>query len=199
MRVFFSDGGQINGLLARNKGSRSRSGGEHGEAVRSVRRGRRSTAAHTERCRRSVMFTHPRCRSLALTSLRFASHHLAIFSRLIGQTMTHPFARRLATGLAVPAHSSHHASHRVRRCLSYSSVTLSDSFARRTRGSDSPLESVSLPSHPVAVLTRAAGPHSDSLPDGRTGTGPGGRMRAGTRRPSSCRVSAGRVHLCQER
>jgi hypothetical protein len=32
------------------------------------------------------------------------------------QTMTHPFARRLAAELAVTARSSHHASHRVRRC-----------------------------------------------------------------------------------
>jgi hypothetical protein len=44
--------------------------------------------------------------------------------------------------------------------------TLSDSFARRTWGSDSPLESVSLPSHPVAALSRAAGsPYSPHLSD----------------------------------
>jgi hypothetical protein len=29
--------------------------------------------------------------------------------------------------------------------------------------------------------------------------GPGGRMRAGTRRPSPCRVSIGRASLCQKR
>ena len=48
--------------------------------------------------------------------LRLASHHLAAFLRLIEQTKTHPLARRLAAGLAAPARSSHHASHRVRRC-----------------------------------------------------------------------------------
>ena len=37
-------------------------------------------------------------------------------------------------------------------------LTLGDSLARRTWGSDSPLESVSLPSHPVAALIRGAGP-----------------------------------------
>jgi len=58
------------------------------------------------------------------SSLPFANAHFApvrftsprCFSRLIGQTMTHPFARRLAAGLAAPSRSSHHASHRVRRC-----------------------------------------------------------------------------------
>jgi len=35
---------------------------------------------------------------------------------LIKQTTKHPFARRLAAGLAAPARSSHPASHRVRRC-----------------------------------------------------------------------------------
>jgi len=39
-----------------------------------------------------------------------------------------------------------------------SASRLRDSLARRTWGSDSPLESVSLPSHPVAALVRGAGP-----------------------------------------
>ena len=177
------------------------------------------------------MFTHPRFRSLALTSLRFASHHLAIFSRLIGQTMTHPFARKLTAGLAALAHSSHHAAHRVRRCLSYTCLTLSDSFARRT-GARTHRFGGSLPSRPVAVLIRAAWPCQDSplmgtrdrctgwedkatvtgrisdlsialsggsnrsklhFPINRNRAGPGGRMRAGTRRPSPCRVSIGRA------
>jgi hypothetical protein len=38
-------------------------------------------------------------RSLALTALRLASHHLAIFSRFPFGTMTHPFAHRFASGL----------------------------------------------------------------------------------------------------
>jgi len=89
--------------------------------------------------------------------------------------MMTPPARHVVTApAAAPAHSSHHAPHPVRRCVLSTCLTLSDSFARRTRGSDSPLESVSLPSHPVAALTRAAGPHQDSLPEGRTGTCIGG-------------------------
>jgi hypothetical protein len=72
--------------------------------------------------------------------------------------MTPPACHSVPTPAAAPARSSDHAAHPVRRCVLSTYLTLSDSFARRTRGSDSPLESVSLPSHPVAALARAAGP-----------------------------------------
>jgi len=52
--------------------------------------------------------------------------------------MTHPFARRLAAGIAVPARSSHIASEML-VAVDAKTKTLSDSFARRTWGSDSPL------------------------------------------------------------
>ena len=71
--------------------------------------------------------------------------------------MTHPFARRLAAGLAAPARSSHHAAHPVRRCVLSKRLTLGDSLARRT-GARTHRFGGSLPSRPVAVLTRAAWP-----------------------------------------
>ena len=150
--------------------------------------------------------------------------------------MTHPFARKLTAGLAALAHSSHHAAHRVRRCLSYTCLTLSDSFARRT-GARTHRFGGSLPSRPVAVLIRAAWPCQDSplmgardrctgwedkatvtgrisdlsialsggsnrsklhFPINRNRAGPGGRMRAGTRRPSPCRVSIGRANFAKK-
>ena len=71
--------------------------------------------------------------------LRLASHHLAAFLRLIVGTKT-PLACRVAPApAAAPARSSHHAPHRVRRCVLSKCITLSDSLARRTGGSDSPL------------------------------------------------------------
>ena len=112
--------------------------GEHGEAVRSMRRGRRSAgdyppdrplrspAHHTEggnhRVRlvgRSVGHVHSSAfRSLALTALRFASHHLPCFPECPVDRMT-PMACRVAPApAAAPARSSHHAPHRVRRCRS---------------------------------------------------------------------------------
>ena len=133
--------------------------GEHGEAVRSMRRGRRSAgdyppdrplrspAHHTEggnhRVRlvgRSVGHVHSSAfRSLALTALRFASHHLPCFPECPVDRMT-PMACRVAPApAAAPARSSHHAPHRVRRCVLSTCITLSDSVARRIRGSDSPL------------------------------------------------------------
>ena len=70
--------------------------------------------------------------------LRLASHHLAAFLRLIGQTKTHPLARRLAAGLAVrPA--PHTMLRIVFVAVDAKTQTLSDSLARRIRGSDSML------------------------------------------------------------
>jgi hypothetical protein len=119
--------------------------------------------------------------ALRLTDTRLHSAPLTDSTLIFGSypvdTMTPLACRDAPAPAAAPARSSHHASHRVRRCLLSTCLTLSDSFARRTRGSDSPLESGSLPSHPVAALTRAAGPGCDSLPDGRTGTCTGGRTK----------------------
>jgi len=72
---------------------------------------------------------------------------------------THPLARKLAAGLAVPARSSHIASEML-VAVDAKTKTLSDSFARRTWGSDSPL---------MRLLTFAprSGAHS-----GRCGHGP---------------------------
>ena len=106
---------------------------ECAKGARSVQSG----AAFLPRCSRDKKtLGHVHSSSLRL---RLASHHLAVSLRLIRQTKTHPLARRLAAGLAVPARSSHHASHRVRRCVLSKCITLSDSLARRTGGSDSPL------------------------------------------------------------
>jgi hypothetical protein len=55
-------------------------------------------------------------RSLALTALRLASHHLPCFSWLIVGTMTPLACRDAPVPAAAPALSSHHAAHRVRRC-----------------------------------------------------------------------------------
>ena len=127
----------------------------------------RSPAHHTEGRSHRVRLAGYRSRQLVSAALRLTGTRLhsapltdspLLFVRLIELTKTQPFARTLASGLAVPARSSHHASHPVRHCVLSTCLTLGDSFARRTWGSDSPLESVSLPSHPVAALTRAAGP-----------------------------------------
>ena len=68
---------------------------ECAEGARSVRSG----AAFLPRCSRDMKtLGHVHSSSLRL---RLASHHLAVSFRLIGQTKTHPLARRLAAGLAV--------------------------------------------------------------------------------------------------
>ncbi|OPZ44490.1 MAG: hypothetical protein BWY93_00507 [Euryarchaeota archaeon ADurb.BinA087] len=68
----------------------------------------------------------------------FRSHHFAASLRLIGQTKTHPLARRLAAGLAVrPA--PHTMLRIVFVAVDAKTKTFSDSLARRIRGSDSML------------------------------------------------------------
>ena len=128
-------------------------------AVRSMRRGRRSTgdyppdrpprspAHHTEggnHCirlvgDRSVMFTH--LRSARLRSLHSDSLHITslVFRGCPVGTMTPLACRAAPAPAAAPARFSHHAPHRVRRCVLSKCITLSDSVARRIRGSDSPL------------------------------------------------------------
>jgi len=100
---------------------------------------------------------------------------------------------------AAPARSSHHASHRVRCCQSYSCLTLSDSFTRRTGARTHRLRAVH---YLRALLRRSVGPlgriRITSLMGGRARV-PGGKARTGTRRPSPCRVSAGRVQPWRSR
>ena len=100
--------------------------------MRSVRRGRRSPAAVLDM---PQTLGHVRLHGLTpvpLTSPRC----FTLFP--VGRNT--PLACRDAPApAAAPARSSHHASHRVRRCVLSKCITLSDSLARRTGGSDSPL------------------------------------------------------------
>jgi hypothetical protein len=105
---------------------------EHGEVVRSVRRGRRYLAAVLDM---PVTLGHVRLHGLApvpLTSPR-------CFQEFPVGRMTPLACRAAPAPAAAPARSSHHAPHRVRRCVLSKCITLSDSLARRTGGSDSPL------------------------------------------------------------
>jgi len=86
------------------------------------------------------MFTH--LRSARLRSLHSDSLHITSLAFPIGFWLrcSTPLACRAAPAPAAAlARSSHTASRNVRRCWSYSCGTLSDSSARRIRGSDSPL------------------------------------------------------------
>jgi hypothetical protein len=90
-------------------------------------------------------------RSCSLGLIPFACAHCIparftsppLFSGVARLRCSTPTARRVALSpSAAPARSSHHAPHRVRRCVLSKCLTLSDSLARRIRGSGSPLLAV---------------------------------------------------------
>jgi len=123
--------------------------GEHGEVVRSVRRSAgdyppdrppRSPAHHAEGGNHRVRLAGDRSVIFISTGSRpFRSHHLPCFPDCPVGKMTPLACRDASAPAAAPARSSHTASRNVRCCWSGPCITLSDSLARHTGGSDSPL------------------------------------------------------------